>query len=391
MDGADQPLLSDKKGRKIKITDQSSRIEMGSLYGIELRNVINTAENQKLAAKFDDKFKDGNISDLDDCQKIWTFLNFFIPDWDNMSSAAISYDLLAKSEIVMAKTGVNLFMHIANLLSRNEKSFFHPFAFEILCQFFGELILAKNMCAREAEDQTREDEMTKFLIKFDHLESFLGGLNEDYQALFKLMIVFCTYSTEKHNMLIRTNTTDEHLELLYFLRMSFIAKFERKLVEILENDEEKLGSFSRIALQPIMKFFIFIAEQQEQKCFVRLIVKKFPHLEGNSYRSLRNRTPVTVYFDDAKYESEIMKIFEVIKAPRDTFRFRSVDKSLDKLLSLKKDLKEIMFGRNIRRPESLFEAVLSVTGIGSANDSCTLEICNQLSISKSPSFLLDVR
>lgn len=388
MDGADQPLLSDNKGRKIRILNQSLRIEMRSLYGVEERSVKHSANNQQFVAEFDEKFKDENISDLED-DKIWTFLQFFMPDWDKMCSAATSYDLLVKSEIVMAKTGVNLFMHITKLLSRNEKTFFHPFAFEVLCQFFGELILAKNAYA--ADDQSREAEMTNFLIKIDHLESFLGGLNEDCQALVKLMIVFCTHGPESHNMLIETMKTDEHLELLYYLRMSLIAKFERKLDKILEKDGDELGSFSRIALQPIMKFFIFIAMQQEQKSFVRLILKFFPHLEGNSYQSLRTRTPVTVYYDDAKYESKIMEIFKIIKGPRDAFRFRSVDKTLDNFLSLKKISKAIMFGRNIRRTESLFEAVLSVPGIESADESCISKICNQLHISKSPGFLLDVR
>lgn len=309
-----------------------------------------------------------------------------------MTSASTSYNLLVKSEIVKAKTGKNLFIQITNLLNQNEKSFFHPFAYEILCQFFGELISAKNVCVRTTENSASEDEMKSFLIDVDSadLETFLGGFNEDYQALMRLMIVFCTYSIEDHEKLMKTN---DHLEFLYCLRMSLIAKFKKKLVKILERDDEKLGSFSRIALQPIMRFFIFIANQQGKKSFVRLIMMNFPHLDGNSIESLRTRTPATIYHDVKSYEKKKEEITEILKGPRDAYRFKSIEKPIEKVFNTKKYQNVIMFGRNLKRPESLFELVLSVDGIKSSDDekSCLRKICDQLQVSKSPGFLTHVR
>lgn len=393
MKGVNKSLLREKNDESIEKVDHSSRIEMEILNDVEQKNLNLFQGDKKVAAKLNDILKDvGFFSDLED-DKIWTLFQLLIPDWDKMSSDATSYDLLFKSEIVKAKTGKNLFIQITNLLlNQNEKSFFHPFAYEILCQFFGELIAAKNVCVRAMENPSRDEEIKSFLIDVDSadLETFLADFNIDYRPLMRLVMVFCTFSIKDHEKLKKT---DDHLELLYCIRMSLISKFKKKLVEMLERDDEKLGSFSRIALQPIMRFFIFIANQQKKKSFVRLILTNFPHLEGDSMQSLRTRTPATIYYDGKSYERKIEEVTEIIKGPKDSYRFESIEKSFEKNLSSKKCQNEIMFGRNLKRPESLFELVLSVPGIKSSDDekSCLQKICDQLQVSKSPGFLTNVR
>lgn len=303
-----------------------------------------------------------SFSQLNDNQLMKIF-DFLMPDWRAADEVKKSYDLLAKNDAIKKHSGLNIWKQVKELMEKESKSIFHPFAFEILCQFISEWILANSLNGNKSVLGDSAD-------MINDLESF----DKPFQHLTSLIIAYCSFSIENHATMMEHS---ELIKLLYFLRRGYFAQFEMNFMKILNENERKYGNFGKVELEPFVKFFFFIAQSLGFRSFITLFIRHFPHLERCSHlhQSFRSRT--SVY-----YSRIVMKLDENVEKSR---------KQLNKLL-LKQNMSKCMnamLGRNTIADMSVFEQVLSTKGMGS-DQNYIQKICDKLQISESPELLLNV-
>lgn len=390
-----KPLLSHGKNgshAEIAETDNHLMIEMANATNESIIKFshISRQEFEILQSQFDRKLgcdvHFSLLSDLSDAKLIDAF-DFLMPNW-RTGFGSTNFHWLTKNEFLMKKTGLSLYHHIMNLLATSEKSFFHPFAYDLLCRFMNEMI--KNIIQNDlADKREQKEQMRDLCIDPADFEKFLSSSNECYQPLMRFMDVMNSHTLEEHEKLIET---DEKLELLYYLRKGMIASFEEKFVEILQKEKERIGDFSKISLEAEMRFFIFIAKCLDFGKFIELIRKEFPCLEiNNEFFSMRTIT--TIYDTDNPLESQISNVTRILADPCiGNDKQENIEKLLNKAFAFKteKEVKAAIFGRNIQRSESLFERILSIPGMGSENCNCIERIFLELKLSRSPEVLINV-
>lgn len=280
----------------------------------------------KVAGIFEHKrFK--NIAELPD-NKLLELFDYLIPDWklrDNTGRSGISYySLSEKNNVIVNETEIDLIQQLIDMLKNKEKEIFHFYSYQALYQLIHEIT---NDGIESMETYIRSRISNEF-------DQYLDGINEEFKKCLKLTLVgsayLCDYNFEE-------NVTEEKIELLEYLFTGQLSRFELSFREYVDKQKRNLGSYHRISLKPVTRFYYKIAKNQvkrttkatrKQYHYIncqKLISHSFPEVEENSslITKFYEQRHLRIFDDTKKYEEYIIWIVVLCRVATRSKELRS--------------------------------------------------------------------
>lgn len=272
----------------------------------------------------------------------------------------------------------NMFRNqIVHLLNDRKRPYYHHFACEVIFQFVNEWLNFNMSHTEEGFLKRKEVAVDVLETDPDNLDVFFNPLNENHRQLIQLVVVFCSSTCELHETLIET---DDKLKLLYYLRLGRFASFETTIVGMLQRKRKEVGNFGRVALEPIVKFHMIIAEKLRLYNFSKLLRRHFPQLDESWTWTIDcNRLQSTI---KNKFENDLEEIEK-----ESNIKTKKMRGLLNQLLTLKKFPIDTFLRVGENRKTNLLESILSFPGLATKDKDYIKIVLARLNLSKTPEVL----
>lgn len=304
---------------------------------------------------------------------------FLVQDW-KASCIKRSHTRKKKISKIIEKSNEHKFYsQIINLLNDRKRSHYYNFACQIIYQFVNEW-LTFNMSYTKEDDLKQNDVAVDVLENEpDNLDAFLSPLNENHLQLIQLVVVFCSFPIELHETLIEM---DDKLKLLYYLRLGRFVSFEKTIVDMLQRRSEEIGNYGKVALEPIVKFHMLIAEKMRLYSFSKVLRRHFPQLDESWTWTIDcNRLQPTPTINN-KFEHDLEEIEK-----ESNIKTKKMRRLLNQLLALKTLPIDTFLRVGENRKKSLLESILSSPGMATKDKDFIKIVLDRLDLSKTPEIL----
>lgn len=291
---------------------------------IEMQNLLTDVRIEPEAAPLVRIFENGRYKRIVELpeKNLRDFLTYLIPDWKWMEYKVPSYSCTEKRKAILDATGQDLFQHLIDALKVKEKSLFHYYFYRALHQTIHEI----------TNDEKSYESIKNVIPARQPLEyqQYLDGLTEEFQRCLKLTLVGISY---QFDYAFEEKVTDEKFELLEYLFTCQLARFELRFREYVEKEKQTLGTYYRIVLKPVVRFYYNIARHANEnrkyqfiKC-QELIAHTFPEVERNYFLITKfyEQRHLRIFDDSKKYDDEIKKVLWPVILCRVAMRLKVLD------------------------------------------------------------------